>query len=275
MSRRGGTSVAPAAIKLGASDGASGVSDLEVFGFDGGTWDEDVSGLSAGRRFEWRGVTTKPRRRIATLAFGLKVQHQEASPAAGTAKRRCARSCETQGADHRKRIPIGIKIPAHYRVRNDTIDAGGTVTLRHNSRLHHIGLGTAHRGTRGMLLIDDLHVRVIRRDTGQLIRELILNPNRDYQPRGLPPGPPKRPPECNNVPSLLSTVSRDITRCAARESNPQPAACKVTGMAIAQCWFTRAHESCAATAASPPARSRAAALPARASPSPNRPATWR
>jgi hypothetical protein len=37
-----------------------------------------------------------------------------------------------------------------------------------------------------MLLIDDLHVRVSGRDTGQLIRELILNPTRDYQPRGLP-----------------------------------------------------------------------------------------
>ena len=85
-----------------------------------------------------------------------------------------------------KAIPTGVKIPAHYRVRNDTIDAGGTVTLRHNSRLHHIGLGAAHRGTRVMLLIDDLHVRVIGRDTGQLIRELILNPTRDYQPRGLP-----------------------------------------------------------------------------------------
>jgi transposase InsO family protein len=90
-----------------------------------------------------------------------------------------------------KAVPTGIKIPAHYRVRNDTIDAGGTVTLRHNSRLHHIGLGAAHRGTRIMLLIDDLHVRVIGRDTGQLIRELTLDPNRDYQPRGLPPGPPK------------------------------------------------------------------------------------
>ena len=91
-----------------------------------------------------------------------------------------------------KAIPTGIKIPAHYRVRNDTIDSGGTVTLRHNSRLHHIGVGAAHRGTRVTLLVDELHIRVIARDTGHLIRELILDPNRDYQPRGLPPGPPKK-----------------------------------------------------------------------------------
>lgn len=97
-----------------------------------------------------------------------------------------------------KAIPTGVKIPAHYRVRNDTIDAGGTVTLRHNSRLHHIGLGAARRGTRVTLLVDDLHIRVIGRDTGQLIRELTLDPTRDFQPRGVPPGPPPgtlcRPP---------------------------------------------------------------------------------
>ena len=97
-----------------------------------------------------------------------------------------------------KAIPTGIKIPAHYRVRNDTIDPGGTVTLRHNSRLHHIGLGAAHRGTRVTLLIDNLHIRIISRDTGQLIRELTLDPTRDYQPREVHPGPPPgtlcRPP---------------------------------------------------------------------------------
>jgi transposase InsO family protein len=97
-----------------------------------------------------------------------------------------------------KAIPSGVKIPAHYRVRNDTIDSGGSVTVRHNSRLHHIGLGAAHRGTRITLLIDNLHIRVIARDTGQLIRELTLDPTRDYQPRGVPPGPPPgtlcRPP---------------------------------------------------------------------------------
>jgi hypothetical protein len=30
---------------------------------------------------------------------------------------------------------------------------GGTVNLRYNSRLHHIGLGAAHRGTRVTLLL--------------------------------------------------------------------------------------------------------------------------
>ena len=66
------------------------------------------------------------------------------------------------------------------------------MTLRHNSRLHHIGLGTRLAGTRVTLLIDELHIRVINRDSAELIRELTLDPTRDYQPRGLPPGPPRR-----------------------------------------------------------------------------------
>jgi transposase InsO family protein len=91
-----------------------------------------------------------------------------------------------------KAVPTGPVIPAHYRVRSDRIDSGGSVTLRRNSRLHHIGLGARLAGTPITLLIDDLHIRVIDRHTGQLIRELILDPTRDYQPRGLPPGPPKK-----------------------------------------------------------------------------------
>jgi transposase InsO family protein len=91
-----------------------------------------------------------------------------------------------------KATATGPYIDPHWRVRHDRIDTGGSVTLRHNSRLHHIGLGTRRAGTPVTLLVHDLHIRVIHRHTGELIRELTLDPTRDYQPRGLPPGPPKR-----------------------------------------------------------------------------------
>lgn len=93
-----------------------------------------------------------------------------------------------------KATATGPYIDPHWRVRHDRIDKTGTVTLRHNSRLHHIGIGRAHTGTRVTLLVDNLHIRVIHRDTGELIRELTLNTTRDFQPRGLPPGPPKKNP---------------------------------------------------------------------------------
>ena len=87
--------------------------------------------------------------------------------------------------DRPKAFPSGYKIPPHYRVRHDKIDAGGVITLRHNSRLHHIGLSKHLRDTKVIVLIDDLDIRVVHPDTGQLIRKLILDPTRDYQPRGV------------------------------------------------------------------------------------------
>jgi transposase InsO family protein len=77
----------------------------------------------------------------------------------------------------------GLRAPAHVRVRRDRIDITGVITLRHNSRLHHIGLGRRLVGTRVIALVDGLRVRVITED-GELIRELVLDPSRDYQPHG-------------------------------------------------------------------------------------------
>jgi transposase InsO family protein len=87
--------------------------------------------------------------------------------------------------DRPKAFPTGYHIPPHYRVRHDKIDAAGVITIRYNSRLHHIGLSKHLRGTKVTVLIDDLDIRVLDRATGTLIRKLILDPTRDYQPRGV------------------------------------------------------------------------------------------
>ncbi len=75
----------------------------------------------------------------------------------------------------------GVLVDEHYRVRRDRVDPSGVVTVRHNSRLHHIGLGRRHAGTRVLLLIHELHIRVLDEHTGALLRALTLDPNRDYQ----------------------------------------------------------------------------------------------
>jgi transposase InsO family protein len=77
----------------------------------------------------------------------------------------------------------GLALPGRFRLRRDKIDITGVVTLRRNSRLHHIGLGRKLIGMRVLILVDDLHVRVIT-ENGELLRELILDPSRDYQPHG-------------------------------------------------------------------------------------------
>jgi transposase InsO family protein len=80
-----------------------------------------------------------------------------------------------------KAAPSGRSIPAHCRVRRDRLDRGGGVTLRHDSRLHHIKVGRRHAGTRVLMLVAGLDVRIVSED-GELLRELVLDPNRDYQP---------------------------------------------------------------------------------------------
>ena len=88
----------------------------------------------------------------------------------------------------------------HFRIRDDTVHAKGNITLRRAGRLHHIGMGTALAGTPIRMLIHDLHVIVIHRDTGEILRELDIDPDKDNQPRGIKPGPKKGTPRQGGTP---------------------------------------------------------------------------
>jgi integrase-like protein len=83
----------------------------------------------------------------------------------------------------------GRQHDTHDRIRHDRVDTAGAVTLRVAGRLHHIGIGRTHARTRVLLLIQDLHIRILDAATGQLLRELILDPTRDYQPTRSPKPP--------------------------------------------------------------------------------------
>ena len=89
-----------------------------------------------------------------------------------------------------KAIPgTGRDRDTHDRLRHDKIDKAGCVTLRVSGRLHHIGVGRTHTGTDVMLLVQDLHVRVIHAATGELPRHLALPPPNTPPPPAPPPGP--------------------------------------------------------------------------------------
>lgn len=95
----------------------------------------------------------------------------------------------------RPKAAPGERLDTHDRVRTDRVDTSGTITLRHAGRLHHIGIGRTHANTRVLIIVQDLDIRIINAATGQLIRQLTLNPTRDYQPRGVPCGRPKKKPK--------------------------------------------------------------------------------
>ena len=94
----------------------------------------------------------------------------------------------------RPKLAPGDRIDSHQRVRTDRVDTYGTLTLRVNGKLHHISIGRAHARTRVLMLIHALDVRIINASTGELIRHLTIDPTRDYQPRGVPCGRPRKKP---------------------------------------------------------------------------------
>ena len=85
-----------------------------------------------------------------------------------------------------KATPEHNSADIHFRVRHDRIDKTGSVTIRHNSRLHHIGIGRAYKHTPVTLLVADLDIKVVATQTGELLRHLTLDPTRDYQPQNQP-----------------------------------------------------------------------------------------
>ena len=71
----------------------------------------------------------------------------------------------------------------HWRVRHDTVDKAGLITLRWAGQLRHLAIGRAHTGTPVLLLVAGDDTLVINHTTGEIIAEHHLGENRDYQPK--------------------------------------------------------------------------------------------
>jgi hypothetical protein len=89
-----------------------------------------------------------------------------------------------------KATPGDRSTDTHNRVRHDRVDKAGKITLRHGGTLYSIGVGRNHARTRVTVLVQDLHIRIIDAATGELLRELTLDPSKRYQGTGRPPRPP-------------------------------------------------------------------------------------
>ena len=88
-----------------------------------------------------------------------------------------------------KATPGDRAADTHDRVRTDRVDASGVVTLRTAADSTTSASAGPTPGPTSCILVQDLHIRVINAATGELLRELTLDPDRDYQPTGRPPGP--------------------------------------------------------------------------------------
>ena len=70
--------------------------------------------------------------------------------------------------------------PGHYRLRYDRLDTKGHMSIRRASRMHHLGVGYKHAGTRVLAFADDTHITVADLATGEVLSRHLIEPNKSY-----------------------------------------------------------------------------------------------
>ncbi len=104
----------------------------------------------------------------------------------------------TPGEAHRatpKARPAGPRAQGPFRLRHDTTDGRGTMTVRRAGRLHHLKVGQAHARTRVLAVVDEAEVTVVALETGEVLSAHPIDPARGHwrntrRGPGRWPGPP-------------------------------------------------------------------------------------
>ena len=68
----------------------------------------------------------------------------------------------------------------HFRIRHDTVDQFGKLTLRHGSHLHHLGVGRPHAGTPVLILVTTTTATVISKNQHHVLSSHHIDPDRNY-----------------------------------------------------------------------------------------------
>ena len=79
-----------------------------------------------------------------------------------------------------KAQPDGRGAPGHFRLRYDTTDKKGAMTLRRAGRLYHLKVGAAHARRRVLAIVDEAEVTVVALDTGELLSTHRIEPDKGY-----------------------------------------------------------------------------------------------
>ena len=79
-----------------------------------------------------------------------------------------------------KEQPSGPGGRGHFRLRYDTTDSKGAMTLRRAGRLHHLNTGAAHARQRVLAIVDEHEVTVVALDTGEILSTHLIEPDKGY-----------------------------------------------------------------------------------------------
>ena len=88
-----------------------------------------------------------------------------------------------------KAAPAAQHSNPHYRIRTDHVDRLGKISIRRAGCMHHLGVGAAHPGSAVTVLIDPDTATVIHTDTGEVLSQHTIDPDRSYwRNQHKPPG---------------------------------------------------------------------------------------
>jgi transposase InsO family protein len=79
-----------------------------------------------------------------------------------------------------KAHPAGRGSPGHFRLRYDTTDGKGAMTLRRGGRMHHLNMGAACARRRVLAIVDAQEVTIVALDTGEILSAHRIEPDRRY-----------------------------------------------------------------------------------------------
>jgi transposase InsO family protein len=71
-------------------------------------------------------------------------------------------------------------LTGQFRIRHDTVDQFGKLTLRHGSRLHHLGIGRTHAATPVLILVTTTTVTIVSKNHHRVLSSHHIDPDRNY-----------------------------------------------------------------------------------------------
>ena len=79
-----------------------------------------------------------------------------------------------------KATPKVAKDKEHYRVRHDSVDQFGKLSLRRAGKMHHLGVGIESQFKKVFVVVDHYKVLVVEKKTGEILSQHTIEPTRDY-----------------------------------------------------------------------------------------------
>ena len=79
-----------------------------------------------------------------------------------------------------KATPKEAKDKEHYRVRHDSVDQFGKLSLRRAGKMHHLGVGIENQFKKVFVVVDHYRVSVVEKKTGEVLSKHEIEPTRTY-----------------------------------------------------------------------------------------------